>query len=270
MLANVALVTAEEGAGPPVLFLHALGASSRYWQGRLGSLPDCYHCIMPDLLGFGRSPKPDGAYTIEEHLASLRATLNRLWVGDQLLVIVGHSLGGILAVEYASRFPAEVAALVLISLPLYQSKAEAQAYIMEHGQWMARVTVLNGGIAHLVHLFVATFRPLLRFLVRHIRSGLPPKVAEDALSHTWPSYSGTLDHCILSHELTPALRRLSAIPILAIHGEEDPSAPAGAVQALAASKDTMRLVLLPGGHHVFLTEHAACLNAITQFLTALP
>jgi pimeloyl-ACP methyl ester carboxylesterase len=131
-------------------------------------------------------------------------------VDDQPLVLIGHSLGAILAVEYASRFPAEVSGLVLISLPRYQSKEEAQAYIIEHGQWMAHVTVRNGGIAHLVHLFVAAIRPILRLLVRCIPSDVPPDVAEDALSHTWSSYSRTLEHCILSHDLTPALRALQS------------------------------------------------------------
>jgi pimeloyl-ACP methyl ester carboxylesterase len=225
---------------------------------------------MPDLLGFGRSPKPDGSYTIGDHLAALRRTMIHLWVGDQPFVIVGHSLGSILAVEYASRYPAEIAGLVLLSLPCYQSKEEAQAYIIEHGQWMARVTVLNGGIAHLVHLVVATLRPLLRFVVRHSPSGLPPEVAEDALSHTWPSYSGTLEHCILSHDLTPALRQLPDIPILAIHGRDDPSAPVGPVQLLATTRSAMHLVLLPDGHHVFLTEDEACLAAMERFIFDLP
>lgn len=269
-MGDVILATAEEGTGPPVLFLHALGASSRYWQGRLGSLPDRYHCIMPDLLGFGHSPKPAGAYTVEDHLVALRTTLALHRVADQRFVMVGHSLGAILAVEYASRFPEQVAGLVLISLPLYQRKDEAQAYIIEHGQWMARVTVLNGRIAHLVHLCVATFRPVLRYLVRHVDSGLPPDVAEDALLHTWRSYSGTLEQCILSHNLNPALRDLPTIPILAIHGNDDPSAPVGPMQMLAATRPGMRLIRLPGGHHVFLTEQAACLTAIDRFVADLP
>src|SRR5262245_7544976 len=110
------LVTDEKGSGPPLLFLHALGASGRYWQGGLGALPDRNRCLMPDLLGFGRSPKPDIDYTVDDHLAALREMLSRLGVVDRPLVILGHSLGAILAAEYAARYPNDVAGLILLGL----------------------------------------------------------------------------------------------------------------------------------------------------------
>src|SRR4051812_7302558 len=76
------LYAREEGAGHAILFLHALGASGRYWHGRLGPLATECRCLMPDLLGFGRSPKPDVAYTIEDHLAAVQAMLGARDAGD--------------------------------------------------------------------------------------------------------------------------------------------------------------------------------------------
>ncbi|MDQ2788142.1 MAG: alpha/beta fold hydrolase [Chloroflexota bacterium] len=267
---NLILVTREEGTGSPILFLHALGASSRYFAGRLGTLPLAYHCVMPDLLGFGRSPKPEIAYTVEDHLAALQRTLDRLRLTDQPIVLVGHSLGAILAVEYAARFPDQVRGLVLLALPLYRSRDEAQRYIIAHGAWMARMTVLNGRIAHTIHMVMATFRPLVALLAGRLTTGLPPEIAEDAIRHTWASYSGTLAHCVLSHDLAPALRALPRIPILAVHGDADPAAPLAAVQTLAGQMPTITLHILPGQHHLFLTQHHTCLAAIEGFLTALP
>ncbi|MGI8855511.1 MAG: alpha/beta fold hydrolase [Thermomicrobiales bacterium] len=264
------LAIREEGAGPPVLFLHALGASSRYFAGRLGPLPATYHCVIPDLLGFGRSPKPDVAYTIEDHLSALRRTLDRLSLTEQPMVVIGHSLGAILAAEYAARYPAHVRGLVLISLPCYQSKAEAQAYIIEHGEWMARITVLNGGVAHSIHLVLATFRSLVALLAGRFSHAVPAAVAEDSMAHTWHSYSRTLEHCVLSHNVLPALTTLGMLPILALHGDEDPAAPLAAVQSLASQLPTIALRILPGKHHIFLTENNACLAAIQSFLRALP
>lgn len=56
------------GDGDHVVFLHGLGASSRYWD-RLAGLGGRYSGIAPDLLGFGRSPKPpNAAYDVETHL----------------------------------------------------------------------------------------------------------------------------------------------------------------------------------------------------------
>ncbi|MDQ2787461.1 MAG: alpha/beta fold hydrolase [Chloroflexota bacterium] len=264
------LAIREEGTGPPVLFLHALGASSRYFAGRLGTLPVHHHCVLPDLLGFGRSPKPDAAYTIDDHLTALAGMLERFCLTEQAIVLIGHSLGAILAVEYAARFPDHVRGLVLLSLPLYHSREEAQRYIIKNGQWMAKVTVLNGGVAHAIHVVMATFRPLIAMLAGRLTKNVPAVVAEDAIQHTWASYSRTLDHCVLSHDLTPALRALPPIPILALHGDADPAAPLPAVQALSRQMPAMTLQVLPGQHHIFLTQHPACLTAITGFLTALP
>jgi len=263
------LVTREEGTGPPVLFLHALGASSRYFAGRLGPLPATYRCVMPDLLGFGRSPKPDVAYTIEDHLAALHRTLDRLSLTDRPMIVIGHSLGAILAAEYAARYPAHVRGLVLISLPSYRSRVEAQAYIIEHGEWMARATVLNGGVAHSLHLVLATFRPLVALLAGRLSHTVPAAVAEDSVAHTWHSYSRTLEHCVLSHTILPALTALGTLPILALHGDADPAAPLAAVQSLASQVPTITLRILPGTHHIFLTQNSACLAAIQSYLTAM-
>ncbi|MHB8646447.1 MAG: alpha/beta fold hydrolase [Thermomicrobiales bacterium] len=262
------LATREEGTGPLLLFLHALGASSRYFAGRLGDLPATYHCVMPDLLGFGHSPKPDVAYTIDDHLSAVHRTLDRLRLSDQPIVLIGHSLGAILAAEYAARFPAQVRGLVLLSLPAYRSKEEAQAYIIEHGEWMARATVMNGGAAHRLHLVLATFRPLVSFLAGRLARGLPRDVAEDAIQHTWQSYSRTLEQCVLSHTITPTLTAFSTLPILALHGDADPAAPLTAVQSLASQFPNITLRTLPGKHHIFLTENRACLAAIQTYLTA--
>lgn len=267
--ASERLVTREEGTGPPVLFLHALGASSRYFAGRLSPLPATYHCVMPDLLGFGRSPKPDVAYTVEDHLSALHRTLERLSLTEQPMIVIGHSLGAILAAEYAARYPTHVRGLVLISLPSYQSRAEAQAYIIEHGEWMARATVLNGGVAHSLHLVLATFRPLVALLAGRLSHAVPAAVAEDSIAHTWHSYSRTLEHCVLSHAILPALTALGTLPILALHGDADPAAPLAAVQSLVSQLPTITLRILPGNHHIFLTQNNACLAAIQSYLTAL-
>lgn len=260
------LMTREEGRGRPLLFLHALGASSRYWYGRLGSLPDDYRCVMPDLLGFGRSPKPDVGYTVGDHLAALRLTLERLDLTDQPIVLVGHSLGAVLALEYAAMLPAEVCGVIGLGLPYYASKAEAEAYISDHGQWMARVTVRNGRVAHLTHIVLSSLRPLIAPVAARTARGFPPEVAADSMHHTWASYSRTLNQCILSHSLTPTMDALPALPIRALHGTHDPSAPLAGVQTLASRMTNFRLQMLEGGHHLFFEQHAACLAAIQRYL----
>ncbi|HEY8311558.1 MAG TPA: alpha/beta hydrolase [Gemmatimonadaceae bacterium] len=260
------LMIREEGRGRPLLFLHALGASSRYWYGRLGSVPNDYHCVMPDLLGFGRSPKPDVGYAVRDHLAAFRLTLDRLHLTDRPIVLIGHSLGAVLALEYAAMFPAEVCGVIGFGLPYYANKAEAERYISDHGQWMARVTVRNGRVAHLTHMVLASLRPLIAPVAARTTRGYPPEVAADSMRHTWASYSRTLDQCILSHNLMPTMDALTALPILALHGTHDPSAPLAGVQTLASRMTNFQLQTLEGGHHLFFEQHATCLTAIQRYL----
>ncbi len=73
----------------------------------------------------------------------------------------------------------------------------------------------------------------------------------------------------MSHDLSPALRALPNVPLLALHGDADPAAPLSAIQALSQQLPAMTLQTLPGRHHIFLTQHPACLAAMTDFLAAL-
>lgn len=82
------------GSGPPVAFVHGLGASARYWQN-LRDATAGFSGVAPDLLGFGRSPAPaDAAYDVGTHLDALAPVL------EPGSLLVGHSTGPVLAVEW--------------------------------------------------------------------------------------------------------------------------------------------------------------------------
>jgi len=71
-----ALFHSTWGAGPLVVALHGLGASSAYWDPLAQHLPD-HRVVAPDALGFGRSPAPeDSPYDLDAHLEGLRPLLN--------------------------------------------------------------------------------------------------------------------------------------------------------------------------------------------------
>lgn len=102
-----------------LVFLHGIGNSGRTWDEVSMELPDDVNVIVVDLLGFGDSPKPDWAtYDAKTQAVSLAKTL--LGVGlTQRIVLVGHSMGSLVAIEFTKRYPALVKGLVLCSPPLY-------------------------------------------------------------------------------------------------------------------------------------------------------
>jgi len=103
---------AGDTTGVPVVFIHAGPLSSKMWQPQLERLPDLY-CIAPDLPGHGSSGPGGGDYSVGALAAGLRDLLTSL--GHERATLVGHSLGGGIAMQFAYQFPEMVERLVLVS-----------------------------------------------------------------------------------------------------------------------------------------------------------
>jgi len=102
-----------------LVFLHGIGNSGRTWDEVSMKLPDDVNLTVVDLLGFGDSPKPDWAtYDAKTQARSLAKTLLGLGL-QRRIILVGHSMGALVAVEFAKRYPTLVRSLVLCSPPLY-------------------------------------------------------------------------------------------------------------------------------------------------------
>src|SRR5258706_8691076 len=113
--------------GQVLLFLHGITGSRRYWQKKVRPLQGDYRIVIPDLLGFGLSPKPYLEYTLEVFRDSIRGFIEERGLADRPLTIIGHSLGGLIALEYAARHGAHVQRLILLSLPRFSDAATAHA-----------------------------------------------------------------------------------------------------------------------------------------------
>jgi len=100
------------GSGPAVLLVHGITSSSRTWRSVMPALAEHYDVIAPDLLGHGRSAKPRGDYSLGGYASGLRDLLVALEV--PAATVVGHSLGGGVAMQFAYQFPDRVERLVLV------------------------------------------------------------------------------------------------------------------------------------------------------------
>jgi pimeloyl-ACP methyl ester carboxylesterase len=101
------------GSGPPVVLIHGMVNSSRHWERVALQLADRYTVIAPDLLGHGDSATPRGDYSLGAHAASIRDLLSAL--GVERASVVGHSLGGGVAMQFFWQFPQRTERLALIS-----------------------------------------------------------------------------------------------------------------------------------------------------------
>jgi pimeloyl-ACP methyl ester carboxylesterase len=117
-------VASDTGEGPLIILVHGVASSSAVFERLIPLLTPKYRVVAIDLLGFGGSPVPeDAAYTVEEHVAWLRATITSLRPAAPF-ILVGHSLGALLASRYAAQYPGKVSRLVLVSPPIYLAPKE--------------------------------------------------------------------------------------------------------------------------------------------------
>jgi len=114
-----------EGKGEPIVLLHGYMASSHYFKALRRRLSQTHQVISLDLLGFGRSPKPRTAYTYEIEVEAVHHTLQTL--GLSSFVLIGHSLGALIALRYAITYPHKVRRLGLFNPPMFASTEEALA-----------------------------------------------------------------------------------------------------------------------------------------------
>lgn len=247
------------GSGEPtVVFLHGLGASSRYWS-KLGEISHGYQAIAPDLLGFGRSPKPDIRYDTDAHLARLVPLVPRG------AVIVAHSTGAVLAAALALRHPGRVHKLLLVGAPAFPDSATARREIAALGP-LAAMTMSGGwrgkGAELAMHTFVKPVTMLAAPLVQH---DLPREVIADFWHHTRQSYASTLLEVVIGHPIMPDLRELE-MPTRLLYGDSDDIVDIDRVRVLASQHRRITVDVVSGDHHVAIRKAATVARTLHRML----
>jgi pimeloyl-ACP methyl ester carboxylesterase len=101
------------GSGPAILLIHGIGDNADTWRGIISELAQDHLVIAPDLLGHGRSDRPRADYSIPAYACGVRDLLSVLNIDR--VTVVGHSLGGGVAMQFAYQFPERCERIVLVS-----------------------------------------------------------------------------------------------------------------------------------------------------------
>src|SRR5215210_1410540 len=101
------------GSGPAVVLIHGITSSAETWRPAMSALASGHTVIAPDLLGHGASAKPRGDYSLGAFASGVRDLLAGL--GHDRVTVVGHSLGGGVAMQFAYQFPERTERLALVS-----------------------------------------------------------------------------------------------------------------------------------------------------------
>lgn len=222
-----------------LLFIHGLGNSGAAWNEvieRLDTEP--ISIISIDLLGFGQSPKPEWAiYSAKTQARSVIATLVKLRL-RQPVVIIGHSLGALVAVEIARRYPLLVKALVLYGPPFYKPDT-AQRHLHANSDKMLR---------DLYQLVRSHPEESIKIATLARKLGIVNKTFR--LDHDLaPSYMNTLEASIINQtSLEDALKIRT--PTRIIYGKLDPVVITKNLQFLANTNSAIHLTPILSAHEV--------------------
>lgn len=236
-----------------------MAASSRYWEGLDRTLSANYSVISLDLLGFGKSPQSTSGYTPESHVSAIYDTLRSLAI-EMPVTIIAHSMGALIALNYAVQHPNMVARIILVGMPLYTSPEEARQDIT--GGKKRLKLAYYGPTSHILCTTWCYFlRPMTRRLARFYLRGKPSHIAEDSVLHTWKSYSQSMQHVIENQHVQELLNQLE-IPLTLLYGNKDSPVVLKNAKALKL-KTNVELNIVNGTHNLPL-EYPETIVAILQ------
>lgn len=247
---------------PAVIFLHGITGSRRYWRRGVSRLSRSFRLVLPDLIGFGLSPKPHLEYTIDVYRRSVRALIEELGLDRRPILLVAHSLGSLIALNYAAAHP-HVERMVLLSLPRYTDPASAHRLFWRGSSHYRRLLNEHSLAETVAQMKRSGLELTVRYMFR-----FPWTVLIDSHKFSFKSLTSTLEHCLLNHRVDDILPRVPPVPTLLVHGEQDSVAPLDHLRHLPAAYPFIRLhPVARTGHHVFLTHTRLCLDLIHSFLT---
>lgn len=243
-------IAADEGSGPVVILVHGIASSSVTFQEVIPLLSPRHRVIAIDILGFGQSPAPEGCeYRLEDHVGALAATIRSLGLRTPF-VLVGHSLGSLIATRYAAlnrrgTLPGlwnrltgrgEVSRVVLVGPPVYLApqdigdprvRARVAAYLRAYDFLRTNkdFTMANAGII----------------------SRLLPKGIFEITTANWTPFVKSLEHCIETQTVVSDIASLH-VPIDVIYGALDQFIAPGSMTVI----ERMRHVTM---HRVEANDH---------------
>lgn len=236
----------------PLAFVNSLGTDLRVWDALLPAFAGPFRAIRYDKRGHGLSDATPGPYTIPQLANDLERLLDAL--GAKGVVVVGLSIGGMIAQQLAATRPDLVSALVLMDTAHKIGTAET---------WQQRIDAVRaGGIAGIADAI------LERWFSRSFRAGRPDELAGWRNMLTRTPVEGYLGCCaaIRDADLGATTAQLD-LPTLCLVGEEDGATPPELVAGLARLVPGARLVTVPEAGHLPCVEqpdHVA--RAIRGFL----
>jgi pimeloyl-ACP methyl ester carboxylesterase len=257
-MSDNALAHADVGRGLPVVLIHAFPLNRTMWEPQIAALFGECRCIVPDLRGFGDSPK-SGPYSMDIFADDVVALLDALLV-DQA-VFCGLSMGGYVALNIWKRHRGRVRALVL-------ADTRASADTPEGRQKRDELIALarSEGAAAVAEKQITG---LVGKSTREKQPELVERLREIMGSESVEGIAGALEAMKTRPDSTSILASID-VPTLVLVGEEDVVTPIKDAEAMHLAIRGSRMEIVPGAGHLSNVERPAAFNAaLSDFVGSL-
>jgi len=234
---GIRLAYERRGSGAPMVLLHGFPLDHHLWDDVAPLLSDTFELIIPDLRGFGGSSTVDSFYVMEDFAADIAVLLDQLQI--QKAAIVGHSMGGYVALAFTRLYPERVTGLGLIS-----SQVVADAPDRKEGRYKSAAEVADKGIGSVVATMTPKFTSDARL----------QEFARQSMEQQQPAaYIGALKAMAERVDSTPLLSSLN-IPVVLVHGDADSLIPIDRAREVKAAVPKAHLVEISGAGHMPMME----------------
>lgn len=237
---------------PALVLVNSLGTDARIWDSVIARLAGRYRVISYDKRGHGLSDSPGGDYSLDDHVSDLAGLLQ--FLGIERVALAGVSVGGLIAQDFALRYPDRLAALVL---------CDTAAKVGDVAMWDERIaTARQLGLAALAEPVMA------RWFTERFRRERPAEVAgwRNMLARMpVDGYAGTCA-ALRDADLRGAIAAIT-VPTLVVVGEQDLATPVELVRGMAQAIPGSQFVTIPDCGHIPSIEQPQALTALmTRFL----
>ncbi|HVA11243.1 MAG TPA: alpha/beta hydrolase [Candidatus Dormibacteraeota bacterium] len=231
----------DSGAGPLIVLLHGLGRDGQGWQYLVDELAkEPVRAVAFDLLGFGNSPKPAWLdYDADDHAQAVINSIERLHP-EQPVIVVGHSMGCLVAVRLAALRPDLVKQLILYEMPLYKGLPNKRYYRL-------RLNFYNK-----IYNWIVRYEPAFDANKTKFSDRLARKLNNLEVEPTsWRPYVKSLQHTIYEQTAPDDIPKLS-MPMDVIYGSFDMLVIKGTVQYVYGKEpdERMQIHTVRAGHSI--------------------
>jgi len=255
------LAITESGSGTPLVLLHGWGLHSGVWQSSLSALEKKFHCHAVDMLGHGDSARNQNqAFNLDNMSEALHLLIQK--IDSDKIVLLGWSLGGLVAMDYVSKYPNDINKLILVT---------TNACFCKKSDWLHAMddSVLDNFAQQLEQDYKKTvdkFMALQMFGADDYKQSLK-KLKQFMASRPMPAIE-TLRHGLHILKTIDLRSKLKSIvqPILMISAEYDRLMPYQAANAMQLLfQNATNTVIKGAGHAPFISHLEEFAHAINEF-----